>query len=108
MGEKVSYTFSEEGVFPYVCILHPGMIGAIVVGDGIGPATKGSVTGGMIVPPGDDTAATDTGTDAAAPAAQATAARSDQNPWLLGAAVLIAVTFAGAVWLPRRKTQSEV
>jgi plastocyanin len=35
-GDEVSFTFNEEGVFPYVCIFHPGMAGAIVVGDGAG------------------------------------------------------------------------
>jgi len=33
-GQSVSYTFSEPGVYPYFCELHPGMVGAIVVGDG--------------------------------------------------------------------------
>jgi plastocyanin len=33
-GESVSYTFAEPGVFPYFCVLHPSMVGAVVVGDG--------------------------------------------------------------------------
>lgn len=33
-GEDVSHTFAETGVYPYYCALHPGMIGAVVVGDG--------------------------------------------------------------------------
>ena len=32
-GESVSYSFSEEGVYPYFCELHPGMVGAVVVGN---------------------------------------------------------------------------
>lgn len=32
-GEKVSYAFDEEGVYPYYCALHPTMVGAVVVGD---------------------------------------------------------------------------
>jgi plastocyanin len=35
-GDSIAYRFDEEGVYPYVCILHPGMAGAIVVGDGEG------------------------------------------------------------------------
>ena len=31
-GESVSYTFSKAGVYPYFCELHPGMVGAVVVG----------------------------------------------------------------------------
>jgi len=33
-GESVSYSFADEGTFLYFCALHPGMVGAIVVGDG--------------------------------------------------------------------------
>jgi plastocyanin len=39
-GEEVSFSFDDEGVFPYVCILHPGMAGAIVVGDGAGKVSS--------------------------------------------------------------------
>jgi plastocyanin len=31
--EPVSTTFDEAGVFPYYCVLHPGMAAAVVVGD---------------------------------------------------------------------------
>lgn len=43
-GEKVSYRFDEKGVYPYACIFHPGMNGAIVVGDGVGTMTAAAVT----------------------------------------------------------------
>lgn len=46
-GDSVAYTFDDEGTFPYTCILHPGMVGAIVVGDGRGDGL-GTVTGGVI------------------------------------------------------------
>jgi len=39
-GDSVSFVFEEEGVFPYFCVLHPGMSGAVVVGDGEGPDTQ--------------------------------------------------------------------
>jgi plastocyanin len=32
-NDKVSYTFDEEGVYPYFCPFHPSMVGAVVVGD---------------------------------------------------------------------------
>ncbi len=35
-GDERRFTFDEEGIYPYVCIIHPGMAGAIVVGDGKG------------------------------------------------------------------------
>lgn len=37
-GDAVSYTFEDEGVYPYFCGLHPAMVGAVVVGDGKGAA----------------------------------------------------------------------
>ena len=30
-------SFAEEGVYVYTCVVHPGMSGAIVVGDAMGP-----------------------------------------------------------------------
>ena len=33
-GDEMRFRFSESGTFPYYCILHPGMAGAVVVGDG--------------------------------------------------------------------------
>jgi plastocyanin len=38
MGDGTDSRFNEEGVFPYSCTIHPGMVAAIVVGDGIGPS----------------------------------------------------------------------
>jgi plastocyanin len=32
-NDSASITFTDAGVFPYVCTLHPGMVGAVVVGD---------------------------------------------------------------------------
>ena len=44
-GDTASYRFDEDGVFPYACWIHPGMIGAIVVGDGVGKDLAGAVVG---------------------------------------------------------------
>jgi plastocyanin len=41
--DTAAYRFDEEGVFPYSCYLHPGMNGAIVVGDGVGEMTAAAV-----------------------------------------------------------------
>jgi plastocyanin len=35
-GETIQHVFDENGVYVYTCLLHPGMAGAIVVGDGSG------------------------------------------------------------------------
>lgn len=44
-GDTVSYRFDDDGVYPYACWIHPGMIGAIVVGDGVGTGVAGVVPG---------------------------------------------------------------
>ena len=33
-GDEYTETFAAEGTYPFECPLHPGMVGAIVVGDG--------------------------------------------------------------------------
>jgi plastocyanin len=52
-GSAVSYEFDEPGVYPFACSLHPGMSGAIVVGEAAGAAVPeaarpGSATTGVV------------------------------------------------------------
>jgi plastocyanin len=48
-GDEVSFTFEREGVYPYVCLFHPGMAGAVVVGDGIGTVSSAAgITSGSV------------------------------------------------------------
>jgi plastocyanin len=35
-GTRMVFSFKEPGVYSYTCLLHPGMAGTIVVGDGTG------------------------------------------------------------------------
>jgi len=44
--QKISFRFAASGVFPYFCLIHPGMVGAVVVGDG----TSSDTTSQDIVP----------------------------------------------------------
>jgi len=41
----IEHTFDENGVYPYACLLHPGMVGAIVVGDGSGDGRVSTAAG---------------------------------------------------------------
>lgn len=43
-GEAFTATFDEPGVYPWACWYHPGMTGAIVVGDGTGVGNGESVS----------------------------------------------------------------
>jgi hypothetical protein len=42
-GDAVAYEFTTPGVYPFFCYIHPGMVGAIVVGGGEGDTRGGSV-----------------------------------------------------------------
>jgi len=44
MSGPIAFRFVRSGVYPYVCTYHPGMVGAIVVGDGSGPGNAKVVT----------------------------------------------------------------
>ena len=43
-GGQVSYRFVSAGVYPYVCTYHPGMVGAVLVGNGKADTSTQSVT----------------------------------------------------------------
>ena len=79
---RASFTFSEAGVYPYSCLLHPGMVGAVVVGDGGAAGANGEAEDQAAAAPPN-------GTD---PTPRA-AASSAVLPWTLG--LLTAVVIAG-------------
>lgn len=84
-NENVAFAFKTEGVLPFYCSFHPGMTGAIVVGDGSGPAlAAGSVS--EVAPPvaGTDKPATGGG---------------GFDPEILGFVALLLMAGAGArIW----------
>jgi plastocyanin len=44
-GKSVSYRFQKAGIYVYACLFHPGMVGAVVVGNGGVPAASGTSSG---------------------------------------------------------------
>ena len=48
LNGRTSFTFDEPGVFPYSCPIHPGMVGAVVVGDGVARASGTGVSEGGV------------------------------------------------------------
>ena len=110
-GESVSYRFERAGVSPYACYLHPGMVGAVVVGDGFpkGDARDAAVFPAAGDPPStaparEDAAAPVEGAAAGAPAAERVAAPDGAPstgrslPALVGGAVA-GLALAGAIGL---------
>lgn len=51
-GEAFSHTFATEGVFEYICSIHPAMVGTVVVGAGVAGGPVG-VPAGSAGPPAD-------------------------------------------------------
>jgi plastocyanin len=43
-GDRFRARFQEEGIYPFACTIHPGMTGAVIVGDGQGPGNGEAVT----------------------------------------------------------------
>lgn len=101
-GDTVSYRFDQDGVFPYSCLIHPGMVGAIVVGDGVGTALAG------VVP----VAATEDG-DAASTAIDPAPVVKDAAVngifvWIAGAALLLAGLGSGFAIAARSRRKGAV
>lgn len=89
-GQSVPHQFTVAGVYPYYCILHPGMIGTIVVGDGAAASAGGS--------------------DDERLAVLATGSEGDRRAALIagagsGAGAALAVAMGALVYATRRRTR---
>jgi plastocyanin len=104
-GTGFSATFDDPGVYPYACTYHPGMSGAIVVGDGTGAGNGVVVTGPTGTAASGATVGASTGTAeqvAANPVVATTDASSTAWPWLGGIAIGLAAGIALATAIRRR------
>ncbi len=95
-GDAFRATFDESGVYPFACMYHPGMTGAIVVGDGIGPGSEVAV--GSL-----DTADSGPAGTAARPAAVGSGGTSAVG-WAVGGAGGFVLGAGAAMLLRRRRT----
>ena len=93
--DRVSYSFAVEGVYPYFCALHPGMVGAVVVGDGVRPGGVGTFNPNAV-----SSATVDTATDEVAESTGRSSPSRTSVSWLWAAPVVLA---AGVVIGRRRK-----
>ena len=102
-GDRFSVTFEDDGVYPFACAYHPGMTGAIVVGDADGAGN------GTVVETAPDGPAAPTGSatlEDASPVGTTTDGSSTVWPWLAGGAIGAAIGFgAASIAMRRRSTQ---
>ncbi len=102
-NRSVTYRFSEAGVYPYVCTFHIGMVGVVVVGDGIGGAIDTTTKDGPV-----------TQVEGSSPAANVVAVQpaaapvSDRGAWpaVALAAFGLLVVAAGGFLVARRRRGS--
>jgi plastocyanin len=111
-NQTVSYTFDKAGVYPYACALHPGMSGAIVVGDladavaaGVADSTAGGTTGTGTSEAAEQAAAEQAAAERAAEESSATAADPGIRATILvgigiGAGLLAGIAVA---WIALRR-----
>ena len=91
-GEETSRRFAAKGVYPFSCPLHPGMVGAVVVGGADAVAVLPAAAG-------------DSSNEAApAPAAAPTAPAAESGPVLpiVGVGILAAAILVGGSLIARR------
>jgi plastocyanin len=107
-GDRVAYRFDADGVYPYSCWIHPGMIGAIVVGDGVGEDLEG-----VALVPGADEQGGTTAAGAETADASATSGIVDDGAgirWIApgAAAVLFAIAIAIAIGVRSRRKAADL
>ena len=103
-GDSVSFTFEESGVYPFLCIFHPGMAGAVVVGDGEWTGAATVVTSNSSAAKSDAS-----GVKSDASGAGSTTAVANSSIWTWAAPLLGLglVSLAVAVVVRRRTRTSE-
>jgi hypothetical protein len=92
-GDSFTTRFDEEGIYPFACSYHPGMTGAVVVGDGTGPGS------GTPVSVGSSSDRPGTGDDVASLSSEAP---NTTIGWVGGAALGLLVGSVAATVLRRR------
>jgi plastocyanin len=91
---RVTNSFSAPGVYPYFCAFHPGMVGAVVVGDGVarGESIEGAVSSG-----------TGARAEPKTGSGSTSSTRTRRVSWLWAAPVLLAAGGAAAALERRRR-----
>ena len=102
-GGRYSTVFRAPGVYPYTCYLHPGMIGAVIVGDTV----ASDVGAGELTPLDDEINGGDTGQRAATKplSTRPAVTTSSPGPWPATTAIgfALALLFGLLLIVQRRR-----
>jgi plastocyanin len=107
-GETTSFTFRKPGVYPYLCSYHPGMAGALVVGNVRPPVA----TVERLIRPGSATGVEPSGPAPVQPSVQAQIATSNQQavpstgPWKATAGIAFGLLLLTLVAARTRRTRT--
>jgi plastocyanin len=104
-GGSVSVEFSDPGIYPYTCIVHPGMVGAVVVGDPSATDAAGAATN-LGARSGGSSDVSGAAADEAAPAKATLRSSQDAVPWpgiIAGGVVVGALMFVALRQLKGRR-----
>jgi plastocyanin len=100
-GKSVTYRFSRPGIYPYFCYVHPGMVGAVVVGDG-GKATTTESSDAGVVPVVSQPPHAKSAPAIVEPASDPVSA-SSPSPWRLIALVTLGLLVAAGAGLAAQR-----
>lgn len=107
-NRELAFRFAEAGVFPYVCAYHPGMVGVVVVGDGIGGAISTTTEDGPVIPVSARELAK-LGTSPVAISAPVEGPAEGAGPWAAVAVAAVAtITLATVVLMVRRSRRRSI
>ena len=108
-GDRLTHSWAAPGVYPYSCVLHPGMVGVVVVGDGV-PGSGGAPRENHEVSPGNVALSNEqpaAGADSNhADDASAGARTGSLVSWLWAAPLVIAAGLLGGRRVARRRATS--
>jgi plastocyanin len=97
-GDRTAVRLEADGIYPFFCYVHPGMVGVVVVGDGRG--SGGATTADLAVAKSAPTA--DAATGPAAPTASGSIEASLPPGWLVVVALAALLGALGGARLATR------
>jgi hypothetical protein len=96
-GQAFRATFREPGIYPFACTIHPGMTGAIVVGNGTGVGSSERVDVAPVVLAPQDAGPPAGSTPSVVPLASESVTDTSTAGWWIGGALGFALGVGSAV-----------